>query len=373
MIKVVVLGASGSIGVQALEVIKAYPKQFKLVGASVHTNASAAAKIASAFKIDKIAITGVNNNSNYISGKNAIDTLIKTSKPSIVLNAIAGRAGVTASLTIIKNKVNLALANKETLVMAGDLILKYASANRVKIYPVDSEHNAIYQLLKGSNKLEIKNLILTASGGPFYGFSIAKLKKVKIEETLKHPTWKMGKKISVDSATMFNKGLEVIEAHHLFNTDYKNIKVMINRSSNIHSMVEFSDGSIKAHIGIVSMKIPLINAMSQTSLEFANKLDLTKPLSLELKPIIINEFPALDLAYRVGKLGKHYPLLYSVANEVAVEAYLSKKIDFLDIYKVVEASVLNFKTKLVYSLANLAAIEEEIVAVTLNQIKKRGK
>jgi 1-deoxy-D-xylulose-5-phosphate reductoisomerase len=373
MIKVVVLGASGSIGVQALEVIKAYPKQFKLVGASVHTNASAAAKIASAFKIDKIAITGVNNNSNYISGKNAIDTLIKTSKPSIVLNAIAGRAGVTASLTIIKNKVNLALANKETLVMAGDLILKYASANRVKIYPVDSEHNAIYQLLKGSNKLEIKNLILTASGGPFYGFSIAKLKKVTIEETLKHPTWKMGKKISVDSATMFNKGLEVIEAHHLFNTDYKNIKVMINRSSNIHSMVEFSDGSIKAHIGIVSMKIPLINAMSQTSLEFANKLDLTKPLSLELKPIIINEFPALDLAYRVGKLGKHYPLLYSVANEVAVEAYLSKKIDFLDIYKVVEASVLNFKTKLVYSLANLAAIEEEIVAFTLNQIKKRGK
>jgi len=373
MIKVVVLGASGSIGVQALEVIKAYPKQFKLVGASVHTNASAAAKIASAFKIDKIAITGVNNNSNYISGKNAIDTLIKTSKPSIVLNAIAGRAGVTASLTIIKNKVNLALANKETLVMAGDLILKYASANRVKIYPVDSEHNAIYQLLKGSNKLEIKNLILTASGGPFYGFSIAKLKKVKIEETLKHPTWKMGKKISVDSATMFNKGLEVIEAHHLFNTDYKNIKVMINRSSNIHSMVEFSDGSIKAHIGIVSMKIPLINAMSQTSLEFANKLDLTKPLSLELKPIIINEFPALDLAYRVGKLGKHYPLLYSVANEVAVEAYLSKKIDFLDIYKVVEASVLNFKTKLVYSLANLAAIEEEIVAFTLNLIKKRGK
>jgi 1-deoxy-D-xylulose-5-phosphate reductoisomerase len=373
MIKVVVLGASGSIGVQALEVIKAYPKQFKLVGASVHTNATAAAKIASSFKIDKIAITGVNNNPNYISGKNAIDTLIKSTKPSIVLNAISGRAGVAVSLTIIKNKVNLALANKETLVMAGDLVLKYALANRIKVYPVDSEHNAIYQLLKGSHELEVKNLILTASGGPFYGYSKASLKKVTIAKTLKHPTWNMGKKISVDSATMFNKGLEVIEAHHLFNTDYKNIKVMINRSSNVHGMVEFIDGSIKAHIGIVSMKIPLLNALSKTSLEFVQKLDLTKPINIELKPIINNEYPALDLAYRVGKLGKHYPMLYCVANEVAVEAYLSKKIAFLDIYKLVETSVLNFKTKLVYSLANLAALEAEIVAFTLKQIKNRGK
>jgi 1-deoxy-D-xylulose-5-phosphate reductoisomerase len=373
MIKVVVLGASGSIGVQALEVIKAYPKQFKLVGASVHTNANAASRIASSFKIDNIALTGVKNNSKYISGKNAIDLLIKSSKPNIVLNAISGRAGVTASLTIIKNKVDIALANKETLVMAGDLILKYAKANRVNIYPVDSEHNAIYQLLKGSNKQEVKNLILTASGGPFYGYSKAQLKKVSITDTLNHPNWKMGKKISVDSATMFNKGLEVIEAHHLFNANYENIKVMINRSSNVHSMVEFKDGSIKAHLGIVSMKIPLLNALSQTSLEFAQKLDLTKPINLELKPININEFPALDLAYRVGKLGKHYPMLYCVANEVAVEAYLAKKISFLDIYQLVETSVLNFKTTLVYSLVNLAAIEAEVVAFTLNQIKKRGK
>jgi 1-deoxy-D-xylulose-5-phosphate reductoisomerase len=373
MIKVVVLGASGSIGVQALEVIRAYPKQFKLVGASVHTDINSAAKIASSFKIDKIAITGVINNSNFISGKSAIASLIKTTKPNIVLNAISGRAGVAASLTVIKNKVNLALANKETVVMAGDLILKYAKTNRVNIYPVDSEHNAIYQLLKGSNKSEIKNLILTASGGPFYGYSKDKLKKVSIVQTLNHPTWKMGQKISVDSATMFNKGLEVIEAHHLFNTDYKNIKVVINRSSNIHSMVEFIDGSIKAHIGIVSMKIPLLNALAQTSLEFKQKLDLTKPINLELKPIISNEYPALDLAYRVGKLGKHYPMLYCVANEVAVEAYLSKKIDFLDIYEIVENSVLNFKTKLGYSLANLGAIEAEIAAYTFNQIKKRGK
>jgi 1-deoxy-D-xylulose-5-phosphate reductoisomerase len=138
-------------------------------------------------------------------------------------------------------------------------------------------------------------------------------------------------------------------------------------------MVEFIDGSIKAHIGIVSMKIPLLNALSQTGLEFVQKLDLTKPINLELKPIINNEYPALDLAYRVGKLGKHYPMLYCVANEVAVEAYLSKKIAFLDIYKLVETSVLNFKTKLVYSLANLAALEAEIVAFTLKQIKNRGK
>jgi 1-deoxy-D-xylulose-5-phosphate reductoisomerase len=373
MIKVVVLGASGSIGVQALEVIKAYPKQFKLVGASVHTNATAAAKIASSFKIDKIAITGVINNSDYISGKNAIDSLIKSAKPHIVLNAIAGRAGVAASVSVIKNKVNLALANKETLVMAGDLILNYAKTNRVFIYPVDSEHNAIFQLLKGSNKTEVKNLILTASGGPFYGYSKTKLEKVSIAQTLKHPTWKMGKKISVDSATMFNKGLEVIEAHHLFNTDYKNIKVMINRSSNIHSMVEFKDGSIKAHIGIVSMKIPLLNALSQTSLEFKQKLDLTKPINLEVKPIISNEYPALDLAYHVGKLGKHYPMLYCVANEIAVEAYLSKKISFLDIYDIVERCVLKFKTKLGYSLSNLSLIEAEIVEFTLTQIKKRRK
>lgn len=370
MIRVVVLGASGSVGSQALEVIKAYPTIFKLVGISVNTNESFAKKIADSFKINNIALTGIATSSKWvITGENAINKLLKKSKPNIVLNAISGIAGLEASLEVINNKIDLALANKETLVMAGDLVMALAKNNKVNIYPVDSEHNAIYQILKGRQSHELANLILTASGGPFYGFSKAQLEKVTLKQALTHPNWKMGNKITIDSATMFNKGLEIIEAHHLFKVDYKNIKVMINRTSNVHSMVEFKDGSIQAHIGVASMKVPLINALSQTNLEFKEKLNLNSKINLELLPIKVDECPPIKLAYNVGKAGKYKPLTYCVANEVAVNAYLNKKIKFKDIYPLVEKVVSGYKTKQKYSLNNLKKVENEIVKFAENLIK----
>lgn len=369
MIRVVVLGASGSVGSQAIELIKAYPKEFKLVGLSVNNNKLRARKIAKTFNINYVALTGELDTSNeFINGDDAIEKLLIKSKPNIVLNAISGIAGLNASLTTIKLRLNLALANKETMVMAGDLVMGLANKSNVKIYPVDSEHNAIYQILKGSKKQEIERIILTASGGPFYGYSKDQLNKVSLKQALNHPTWKMGSKITIDSATMFNKGLEVIEAHHLFNIDYEKIYIMINRNSQVHSMVEFKDGSIKAHIGIASMKIPLINALSQTSLEFKEKLNLKTKLNLELLPIKINEYPAIKLAYKVGKAGKFKPLTYCVANELAVQAYLANKISFLDIYRIVEKTVNDFKTNKSYSLSNLKIVQNEIVEFVNNLI-----
>jgi 1-deoxy-D-xylulose-5-phosphate reductoisomerase len=369
MIKVVVLGASGSVGTQALEVIKLYPQTLKLVGISVNQNTLAAKKIASSFKIKHLALTNENNKLvNFYTGKHAIDNLLTNAKPDIVLNSISGIAGLEASLKVIEHKINLALANKETLVMAGSLVKKLALKNKVNIYPVDSEHNAIAQLLKGTIIKNVNRIILTASGGPFFGYSLSALNKVTLKQAINHPTWKMGKKISIDSATMFNKGLEVIEAHHLFNLDYKKISVMINRTSLIHSMVELNDGSIKAHIGIPSMKIPLINALTQNNLEFSPKLDQSKRLDLSLMPIKKKDYPALDLAYKVGELAKHYPMLYCVANEVAVSAFINKEIKFKDIYQMVDLVVKNFKTKTIFNLTNLKKLELEMVSFSRNLI-----
>lgn len=372
MIKVVVLGASGSVGQQAISVIKENNQLFKLVGFSVHQDLTKAKQIIKNFNIKNYAITDSRNESLIAKNSLTIKQLLAKSKPDVVLNAISGSAGLKASVEVIKHKINLALANKETLVMAGDLIAKLAIKNQVKILPVDSEHNAIYQLIKNENKQDISQLILTASGGPFYGYSQAALSKVTIKQALNHPTWKMGKKISIDSATMFNKGMEVIEAHHLFKVDYSNIKVMINRDSKVHSLVKFIDGSIRAHLGVVSMKLPIINALANRITNYQQSLDLNQELNLKLIPVVKNQFKAIDLAYEVGVKGKEYPLVYCVANEMAVAAFVKQKIKFNQIFEVVNKVIKKYQSKNRFSLASIFKIEEQVRATTLDVLANIG-
>jgi 1-deoxy-D-xylulose-5-phosphate reductoisomerase len=373
MINVVILGISGSVGSQALQVIEKHQRLFKLVGFSVDQDLDFATLVKKKYPSAKIAITSnVKTKLIAYQGATAISLLLSNTKPTVVLNAISGSAGLKASLTVISHKIDLALANKESMVMAGGLLTKLAKQNKVKILPVDSEHNAIAQLLKGLDILEVEKIILTASGGPFYKFTKAQLEKVTVKMALNHPTWKMGPKISIDSATMFNKGLEVIEAHHLFGIDYSKIEVMINRTSQVHSMVQLVDGSLRAHLGVADMQVPILNALAQKALPLKNKLDLTKPNNFLLEPLQLNVYPALKLAYDAGIKGGVYPLVFCVANELAVASFVSKLISFNQIYEVVNKVVKSYKPTQALTLKNIFDHEAAVKALTLKVLSKIG-
>ncbi|MBP1763664.1 MAG: 1-deoxy-D-xylulose 5-phosphate reductoisomerase, partial [Firmicutes bacterium] len=256
-----------------------------------------------------------------------------------VLTALVGFAGLEPTLAAIQAKKKIALANKETLVAAGELVTTLAAQNQVSILPVDSEHSAILQCLQGERKQSIARIILTASGGPFYGFTREQLKKVTIADCLKHPNWSMGKKITIDSATMANKGLEVIEARWLFSVDYDQIDVVIHPQSIIHSMIEYADGAIMAQLGVPDMRLPIQYALTfpeRTPASFP-KLDLlqTKPLTFLSPDNAV--FPALQMAYQAGRTGGTLPCVFNAANEAAVFSFLENKIHFLDIPTVIRA------------------------------------
>ena len=268
MKKVAILGSTGSIGTQTLEVISHLKNEFKVELLSAYSNLNLLSEQAKKFK-PKTIIFGDKSRSKILEknlkkekidilyGQNALNNFFKYSKPDIVLTALVGKSGLVPTINAIKNKINIALANKETLDMAGDIITRLCENNNVNIYPVDSEHSAIYQCLLGEKQKNIDKIILTASGGPFRGKQIDDLKYIKKEDALNHPNWDMGNKISIDSSTLMNKGLEVIEAKYLFNLDINLIEVVIHPQSIIHSMVEFNDGSIKAQLGVPDMKLPI--------------------------------------------------------------------------------------------------------------------
>jgi 1-deoxy-D-xylulose-5-phosphate reductoisomerase len=373
MINVVILGISGSVGSQALQVIEKHHRLFKLVGFSVDQDLNFATLVKKKNPKAKIAITSnVKTALIAYQGASAISKLLATTNPTVVLNAISGSAGLQASLTVINHKIDLALANKESMVMAGSLLIKLAKKNKVKILPVDSEHNAIAQLLKGLEKSEVDKIIITASGGPFYNFTKAQLANITLEMALNHPTWKMGPKISIDSATMFNKGLEVIEAHHLFGVDYSKIEVMINRTSQVHSMIQLVDGSLRAHLGVADMQVAILNALAQKALPLNNKLDLSQAKNFLLEPIILKNYPALKLAYDVGNKGGVYPLVYCVANEIAVASFVSKLISFNQIYELVAKVVKSYQSNQALTLKNILIHEAAVKALTLKFLSKIG-
>lgn len=355
MKKVVILGSTGSIGRSALSVLESFPHRFNIFGLSTNLNIRLLRnqilrhrpKVAVVFdseSYDKLKKDPAIKKTKLLSGTESLKYLVSFPEVDLVINALVGAAGLIPTLQALKAKKKLALANKEALVMAGDLIKKEARKNRVEILPIDSEHVALKQCLMSGKRKEVKNLILTASGGPFYN-SKRDFKKIKVKEALSHPTWNMGKKITIDSATLMNKGLEIIEAHHLFDIPHDRIKVLIHPQSIVHSLVEFVDGSIIAQMSVPDMKLPIQYALFYPdrigSLNLSLKLSQIKNLTF-IEPNH-ERFPALRLSYKALKLGGTAPCVLNAANEVAVNAFLKQKLPFVDIIPVVEEVLKSHK------------------------------
>jgi len=377
MKKLSILGVTGSIGTQTLEVIRKSKDLFKLVGVSANKSVNEIKEIIKEFKPKYVAMMNEECameikefcieqklNINVYSGINGLITIATLEEIDIVVTSVVGMIGLEPTMAAIKAKKDIALANKETLVVAGELVMNAAKENGVKILPVDSEHSAIFQALRGNEYDTLKKIILTASGGPFRGKTIDELKAITVEDAINHPNWSMGKKISVDSATLMNKGLEVIEAHYLFNCPYENIQVVVHPQSIIHSMVEYTDSSIIAQLGSPDMKLPIQYALNypERKESVANPIDFYEIATLNFEKPDRETFKCLDLAYEVGKKGGLWPTILNSANEVAVDLFLNRKIKFLDIVKIIQDSLENFKgeTNVELTLENIINLDKAV-------------
>lgn len=349
MKNIVLLGASGSIGTQSLDVIYQHQDLYNLIGISVHTNVKAANTIIKHFpnlkyinvkdEAIKAQLVGVEHCEVSV-GAQGLAKLAQTSVADFVINAVIGFAGLIPSVSAIKAGKVLGLANKETLVCAGDIIMPMVEKYNATLIPIDSEHSAIFQCLVGSDYRDIKQLILTASGGSFRDKTKAQLQDVTLEQTLSHPTWNMGVGITIDSATMFNKALEIIEAHHLFNVDYDQIKVLIHPQSIDHSMVEFIDGAVLAQLSFPDMRIPISYALS-----YPRRSSLVPTKSIMKMDVMsfhepdLERFSALKVAYEVGKAGGTYPTVLNASKEIANRLFVDGLIKFMDIEAIIVAAL----------------------------------
>ncbi len=342
-----ILGATGSIGVNALEVVRQYPDRFRVAGLSAHRNVSLLVKQVEAFRPDVVAVTDpdacrkisrkVGHLTEVLTEEEGAITVATLEEVDLVVSAMVGAAGLRPTLAAVQAGKDVALANKETLVIGGELIIPAVKATKSRLIPIDSEHSAIFQSLLGHSRKEIRKLILTASGGPFRSWPLEKMRAVTPDDALRHPNWEMGAKVTIDSATMMNKGLEIIEAKWLFDMEPENIEVLVHPESIIHSMVEYLDGVVMAQLGIPDMRIPIAYALG-----FPERMDMgLKPLDLAAVGKLTFEkpdwarFPALKLAYRALETGKTLPAVMNAANEIAVTAFLEGKIPFLKIPDVV--------------------------------------
>lgn len=373
--KISIIGSTGSIGTQALEVIEKLQDKFEILALAGGSNTGLLKKQAEKFKPAYICHNSSSNEDfggcKILHGSQGLEEICSNKENDIILVACSGKIGLKPTLTAIKNGINIALANKETLVMAGDIVMSEAKKYGVKILPVDSEHSAIHQCIKDIKYVD--KLIITASGGPFLHKSIEDIKKATVEEALHHPRWNMGKKITVDSATLMNKGLEIIEAHHLFGFDYKDIDVVIHPQSIVHSAVEYKDGSVIAQLGLPSMHIPIqyaityperLEGIKSKSFSFAEiaRLDFEKP--------DFEKFPCVKLAYHAGQTGGTATTCLNAANEEAVFAFLDGKIKLYDIYTIVEKMMSSHNVISNPDIDEIFSVDEEIRIKTKELIKK---
>ncbi|MBP1762274.1 MAG: 1-deoxy-D-xylulose 5-phosphate reductoisomerase [Firmicutes bacterium] len=387
MKKITLLGSTGSIGVNALDVLDKNPKKFKVVALTAGRNIRLLAKQILKFHPKIVAvqsrqdaerlhqILGVKNNIPILYDETGIEEVASYPSSDIVLSAISGAAGLKPTLSAIEAGKDIALANKETMVVAGHIVTKKARQKNIKILPVDSEHSAIFQCLAGQRPENLRRIILTASGGPFYNLSKADLKKVTLAQALKHPRWEMGRKITIDSASLMNKGLEVIEAKWLFNLDIAHIDVLIHPQSVVHSLIELLDGSVLAQLGIADMRIPIAYAFAYPD-RMTNELPLlnmAKTGPLEFHQPDMNKFPCLELAYEAGRSGGTAPVVLNAANEVAVAAFIENKICFNDLAKVIEKVLHKHHTASDPSLGNILGIDGEARMQAQCVIKKLQK
>ena len=350
--KIAVLGSTGSIGVQALKIIKEFSENFELSLISANSSDRLLLEQALFFQ-PKHVIINTESGYSYIKkklkspftklhlGDQALCDLIESEDFDIVLVAIVGFAALLPTISAIKSGKKIALANKETLVVAGQIISSLVEKHDGNIIPVDSEHSAIFQCIQGESFDSVKNIILTASGGPFRGYNKQQLENVSLKNALKHPNWNMGAKITIDSATLMNKGFELIETKWLFDVSFEKIKVVVHPESIIHSLVEYQDGSVIAQLGEPSMYIPILYALNfpKRIKSSAPKLDLIKIKSLNFEEPNKRIFKHLDLAYEAIKCGGSYGCVLNASNEVAVSAFLKEKIRFIDMIKIIEKSI----------------------------------
>jgi len=342
--RLAVLGSTGSIGQQTLEVVRALPHRFHIVGLAAGGNTDLLAKQINEFKPRFVYHRNRESPAHLANAEYELLSLEEiASHPQVdaVVIATSGKAGLSPTLAAVKAGKKICLANKESLVMAGEIITNEARLNAAQILPIDSEHSAIWQCLAGETQ-PAAGLILTASGGPFRGYSSAQLGEVTARQALKHPSWQMGKKVTIDSATLMNKGLEVIEAHWLFDIPFENIRVLIHPQSIVHSMVEFIDGSVKAQLSYPDMRLPIQYALSYPE-RLPNsqlpRLNWDSINNLTFEPPDLDTFPCLRLAVEAGIKGGTYPAVLCAADEVAVELFLSERIKFTDIAELVEQAL----------------------------------
>ena len=362
---IVILGSTGSIGTQTLEVVENL-KNINIIGLSTNTNIGILEKQIRKYNPTYVCVMNIeqadilkesikDTKTQVLTGEEGLIKLATLDNIDTVLNSLVGNIGLLPTIHAIRSKKDIALANKETLVSAGELVMKEAKKYGVNIYPIDSEHSAIFQCLQGNKHEEIEKIILTASGGPFRDHK--NLENVTLNEALNHPNWSMGKKITIDSATLMNKGLEVIEAKWLFNLDIENIDVIIHPQSIIHSMVEYKDSAIMAQLGTPDMKVPIQYALAYPNRIKNNfqKLDLLKHNNLTFKKPNYELFPCLKYAFDTIKIGGIMPCVLNASNEIAVEYFLNEKIKFIDIPKIVYKTmeILKDKNKLNYTLEDV--------------------
>jgi 1-deoxy-D-xylulose-5-phosphate reductoisomerase len=373
--RIAVLGITGSIGKSTIEIVKYHPESFEIVFATAHRDYEGLYSIAKELNINKIAIANefmrFNHNDeliNFYQGQDEIIKLIKNENYDILINAVSGSAGLPYTIATLEANKNLALANKESLVMAGHLINELLSKSASKIIPVDSEHSAIFQVLQGHSNEEVKLLHITASGGSFRQLPLEEFGKITIKQALNHPTWSMGTKVTLDSATMMNKGLEVIEAHWLFNLSYNKIKAVIHPQSVIHSLVEFVDGSILAQMSKPTMELPILFALTYPIHYPSNKIQtsLIELAALTFETIDAAKYPLFYLACQSGEAGGIMPTILNAANEGALELFLKEKISFNDIYKIVDKT-LNLYENIAYpDLDTILHFNREVKEMVLN-------
>lgn len=348
MKKIILLGATGSIGTQALTTVRENPDKFQVVALSFGRNMERGRAIIQEFKPkmvavwhtrDKVTLQAEFPDLKVFNGLEGLREVSTYPDGDILLNAVMGSVGLLPTLDAIEAGKTIAIANKETLVTAGHLVMNAAREKNISLLPVDSEHSAILQALNGENPEKIKKIILTASGGSFRDKTREQLSEVTVKEALKHPNWNMGNKLTIDSATMFNKGLEVMEAHWLFGVSYDQIEVVIQRESIVHSMVQFVDGSIMAQLGTPDMRIPIqyaLTAPDRFHIPFENEFRITDFSALHFEKVDYERFPALKLAYNAGKIGGTMPTVLNAANEIAVAGFLNGQVAFYNIEALVE-------------------------------------
>ena len=381
--KVTIFGSTGSIGLSTLDIINQHKDKYEVVGLSINNNYQKLLEQVSVFSpkivsikdsssFEKFKDENTNKALKILNGSDSYDDILDY-ETDIVVAAITGSAGLLPVVGAAERGMTIALANKESLVCSGSLVTSLAKKNGSKILPVDSEHNAIYQVLDIKNKNSISKLILTASGGPFLNKNIEDLKDITPEQAIKHPNWSMGKKISVDSATMMNKGLELIEAHYLFDMPKEKIEIVVHPESIVHSCVEYSDGSILAQMGNPDMRTPISYTLAYperipVSVE---KLKLSEIKRLTFFEPDFQKFPCLNLAYLSLKMKKSAPTVLNAANEIAVESFLKRKISFLEIHKVVEKTLNKASISDINSIKDVIDIDCESRSIATELINSQ--